>query len=452
MTERIREVDLLKGIGIIYVILGHLSPCIEIEKHIYSFHMFLFMFLAGVVINETTLNVKRIIVRIKRLIFPYFGWSLLAAGISLILQEYTLKEAVISILYLDGKPTWNVPVWFLVVIFETEIVFRIIAKKKLLIYVSIIINLILAYVLQERLCVFGLTIVPTALVFYALGYLSRSIFPKLKYFHSRAIMCMAAIALLTNLLLGIYVNDRISVVNNHYGNYFLAILIGILGIWGYWCLAILLKKCDILEYFGKRTMPILCSQYFLFRFYDYLSNKLYGGSIWHYRGSVKAIILTLSTLVVYFCIFQLCKQISLKVRTIFQHHDSKLVGSYYIKLVVNGGEAVAYKGAFRKMEVGRIAITPIFEEDCCKIQCFRVREKLRKNGIGKRLLEKMIQQVEDADFKSLVVYPNSEPYDGDSYVEPQQLYMIYKNLGFEFVDERVTMSKPSNKMIMKLKD
>lgn len=314
MTERIREVDLLKGIGIIYVILGHLSPCIEIEKHIYSFHMFLFMFLAGVVINETTLNVKRIIVRIKRLIFPYFGWSLLAAGISLILQEYTLKEAVISILYLDGKPTWNVPVWFLVVIFETEIVFRIIAKKKLLIYVSIIINLILAYVLQERLCMVGLTIVPTALVFYTLGYLLRSTILKLRYCHNRTIICMTGVALFSNLFFGIYVNDRISVVNNHYGNYFLAILIGILGILGYWCLAILLKQCDILEYFGKKTMPILCSQYFIFRFYDYLSNQLYGVSVWHYRGSTKAIILTLVTLGVYYCIFELCSKITLRVR------------------------------------------------------------------------------------------------------------------------------------------
>lgn len=140
-------------------------------------------------------------------------------------------------------------------------------------------------------------------------------------------------------------------------------------------------------------------------------------------------------------------KIKKRYRLIFQN-NSKAIGVYCIKLVINVDEAVAYQGIFEKEEVGRIGITPIFEEDCYKIGCFRVREKVRKSGIGKKLFREMIKVVDNSGFGSIVVYPNSEPYEGDSYLEPQLLYQIYMRLGFEFVDEKVELDKPNSKMIL----
>ena len=139
-----------------------------------------------------------------------------------------------------------------------------------------------------------------------------------------------------------------------------------------------------------------------------------------------------------------------RYRLIFPN-DSEARGVYCIKLLINADEAVAYKGIFEKEEVGRISITPICEEDCYKIGCFRVREKVRKSGIGKKLFGEMIKVVESSGFGSVVVYPNSEPYEGDSYLEPYILYQIYMKLGFKFLNKNVELDKPNIKMIIQIK-
>lgn len=59
-----------------------------------------------------------------------------------------------------------------------------------------------------------------------------------------------------------------------------------------------------------------------------------------------------------------------------------------MKLVVNKDKAVAYRCIFDKEEIGIIAIKLIFEEDRYRIECFRVREKMRESSIGKKLFRK----------------------------------------------------------------
>lgn len=75
---------------------------------------------------------------------------------------------------------------------------------------------------------------------------------------------------------------------------------------------------------------------------------------------------------------------------------------------------------------------------------------MRKKGIGKKLFGEMIKVVENSGFDSLVVRPNSEPYEGDSYLEPQLLYQIYMKLGFKFLNKNVELDKPSSKMILRI--
>lgn len=50
--KRQRDIDALKGFGILLVVLGHVNPGFYIEKWIYSFHMFLFFFLAGITFSK----------------------------------------------------------------------------------------------------------------------------------------------------------------------------------------------------------------------------------------------------------------------------------------------------------------------------------------------------------------------------------------------------------------
>lgn len=51
-TDRINWIDCIKGIGIYFVILGHIYKCNNIGIWIYSFHMPLFFILSGYLIAD----------------------------------------------------------------------------------------------------------------------------------------------------------------------------------------------------------------------------------------------------------------------------------------------------------------------------------------------------------------------------------------------------------------
>lgn len=86
-----------------------------------------------------------------------------------------------------------------------------------------------------------------------------------------------------------------------------------------------------------------------------------------------------------------------------------------------------------------------------EIKYFRVREAVRHQGIGKKLMDKMVQEVIKDGGTSLSVYPHSELYEGETYIKNELLYKIYKELGFEFVKKNVDMNSSNNKMIMPLR-
>ena len=72
MEKRLDWVDALKGFGIFCVTFGHLGTNIYLEKHIYSFHMFLFFFISGYLFNYTNdIDVKEYIKKkCKSLFYP----------------------------------------------------------------------------------------------------------------------------------------------------------------------------------------------------------------------------------------------------------------------------------------------------------------------------------------------------------------------------------------------
>lgn len=69
------SVDIIKGIGIILVIMGHISENLFINRLIYSFHMPLFFILSGyayINYNKTN-NIKDFIIKkLKTIVIPYF--------------------------------------------------------------------------------------------------------------------------------------------------------------------------------------------------------------------------------------------------------------------------------------------------------------------------------------------------------------------------------------------
>ena len=139
--SRVEWVDIAKGIGIILVIIGHLSiPYTDLW--IYTFHMPLFFFLSGVVFSGMKYNFKTFLVkRLKALVIPYFA---LGFGIFLFFTflyvyhdktdtapPYFVKSALdtplnMFINFLVQRGYWTV--WFLACLFVAEIMFYFIVK------------------------------------------------------------------------------------------------------------------------------------------------------------------------------------------------------------------------------------------------------------------------------------------------------------------------------------
>lgn len=118
---------------------------------------------------------------------------------------------------------------------------------------------------------------------------------------------------------------------------------------------------------------------------------------------------------------------------------------------LDGNSIVTVYTGFLKKEIGFIRLISHSPSNYYKIEFFKVREKYRRKHIGKDMLSRVVEDVKAEGGTRIFVYPNSDPYDGDSRIEPPILYEIYKNLGFEFTSDIVDLSKPNNEMILTIK-
>lgn len=165
MTKHIEAIDILKGITIILVVIGHAVQGIVSGQHltlnteyssifilkqiIYGFHMPLFFIIAGLFINSW---VKRsfkeaILQKIFRLIVPYFIWSAITALAMQFASNYTnnglgIREFIMSPIIPFSQ------YWFLYVLFFIHIIYYVLVNikmcngKLLFLLVSIVVYLL----------------------------------------------------------------------------------------------------------------------------------------------------------------------------------------------------------------------------------------------------------------------------------------------------------------------
>lgn len=113
----------------------------------------------------------------------------------------------------------------------------------------------------------------------------------------------------------------------------------------------------------------------------------------------------------------------------------------YKKILEDGIQVTAYKGIICKYEIGTLMVEEI--STYYQIKYFRVREKYRQLGVGKKLLKAVLQEIEN---KEVIVYPNSEAYSGETRIENETLYTIYEHLGFQLEEEHADRKKANERM------
>lgn len=132
--KRIEWLDILRGIGIILMVFGHICYSGNSYRWIYSFHMAIFFFAAGFVYKKKNVW-EDILHRAYTILIPYFAYGLLTL-IYWYFVERHFKDIGISFMQgftglLKGQYEtlqFNIPLWFLPCFFITMVTYNIISN------------------------------------------------------------------------------------------------------------------------------------------------------------------------------------------------------------------------------------------------------------------------------------------------------------------------------------
>ncbi|NIK69243.1 acyltransferase family protein [Paenibacillus sp. BK720] len=159
MSEKERNIglDIVKGIGIIAVVVGHSTGGTMFQSILYWFHMPLFFFISGFLFRplQNLAEYKKWAVnRVKQLIVPYISFVLIITFVRyLIIGPKTIKWYFSDVLHIlaGGQSIPDavyVTIWFITCLIFTQLLFgfmQSIVKNKIYLFVIVIILYLLAH-------------------------------------------------------------------------------------------------------------------------------------------------------------------------------------------------------------------------------------------------------------------------------------------------------------------
>lgn len=132
-NNRLIQFDILKGIGIICVLLGHTDVNDIVAVQIYAFHMPLFFFCSGVFFRNRSLG-ETFKKSVNQLLIPYFFFLFVRYACLFVIFVMTgkLYDYVDSILLttnpLDESGAMYKTIWFLLCLFSVRVLYAVIDK------------------------------------------------------------------------------------------------------------------------------------------------------------------------------------------------------------------------------------------------------------------------------------------------------------------------------------
>lgn len=133
MKKRVEYIDILRAIGIIYMVMGHIFTNQRFDHYIHAFHMPLFYFVSGLFFKDSSKNTKDFIKKTtKALLLPYLFCSLFYFLIACI-THYGLKENIwvtfLQIITINNDGfVIATALWFLTSMYFSRIFFFFIQK------------------------------------------------------------------------------------------------------------------------------------------------------------------------------------------------------------------------------------------------------------------------------------------------------------------------------------
>ena len=255
---RVSFYDIAKGIGIILVYIGHVTPYHEVRQFIYSFHMPLFFVISGMLLHEDkySLNVF-FISRAKSLLWPAFYFSVFAYLCSLFTENISMPGLLVDL------PS---ALWFLPVLFCAEVVvfslWNIIRSKLYRAMLCVVLSCIGMYLDSMGIdWPWSLNAVPIAAMFLGLGNIVKDYYPRIKSYNYHMIISVIGFALI--LLFVLLSKETTSIHENHFAlNYWFGIFLAVVGIAATLSLSYIFDRIEackvkrLLTMFGRYSLDI----------------------------------------------------------------------------------------------------------------------------------------------------------------------------------------------------
>lgn len=198
--ERNHSIDVMKGIAILCVILGHIDSLSDIGKNlIFSFHMPLFFIVAGYFYKPVNNYREKLIKDVKRLIIPYIATGGVLCIYSFIVHfllrsdhenAYLTFWALLFPTGLHGIVNANSwPIWFLFALFWCRQIYNLIFTKFNRIFaisIVVILSIGMTFLYEYSNLRFPLAIIQgmSAMFFYLIGMLISQYKKHIHWYHS----------------------------------------------------------------------------------------------------------------------------------------------------------------------------------------------------------------------------------------------------------------------------
>jgi fucose 4-O-acetylase-like acetyltransferase len=171
--QRIESFDILKGIGIVLMIIGHLlmGQGTRLFDFIYSFHMPLFFIVTGYFYKQESLSIL-LNKNIGQLLFPYLAMCIIIIVLTHIQQSHDIQTDLIRTIKGMG------PGWFLLAMFWARLEFHFLLKilPKYNMVLSLVISLCVCYIANNHEFPPSFAFFPSliGLFFISIGYYIRT--------------------------------------------------------------------------------------------------------------------------------------------------------------------------------------------------------------------------------------------------------------------------------------
>lgn len=272
-NNRISEIDVIKGIGILAVMLQH---CISVaggveslvSVWILSFHMPLFFFASGLLWKEK--NTKDLLAgRMATLLSPVVLYSLFNVFIWVFLLVIHMDHLYSAFAFAGFWFLLSL-LWITIIDYFVHGIIVNLDNERIqfiaLLFVAAI-SLIFGIVYARRIVGKEVTIA-TALVgygFYIFGRVSGKIIPRFKQineaFAGRILLGVLGVIIFGLLVFSCQINQPVFMYISDYGNGFAFVLNSMIGIIGSSFFAFAIKSNRLLEFYGKNSLVILITHF-----------------------------------------------------------------------------------------------------------------------------------------------------------------------------------------------